>query len=68
MIQRYLDWEKAKFYRFEEKLKGSLGAGNLGPTTEEWDALTKEYERLKAKYDGDGILDRLEEWAIWNKS
>ena len=48
VTQRYFDWEKAKFYRYVRDRKDRLDKRNLGPTTEEWDALTKEYERLEA--------------------
>ena len=64
VIQRYLDWEKAKFYRFVRKRKDRLDKRDEGPTTEEWDALTKEYERIEVKYRGNGNLRRREEWAI----
>ena len=68
VTQRYLDWEKAKFYRYVRDRKSRLDKRNLGPTKEEWDALTKEHERLEAKYHGNGKLRNLEQWAIGTRA
>lgn len=68
VIQRYLDWEQAKYYRFVERRKGRLDARNTGPTKDEWDTWTKEYERLEAKYDGEGSLKNIEHWAVGTRA
>ena len=68
VIQRFLDWEKAKFYRYVKSRKDRLDRRSAGPTEEEWDSLTREYERLKVKYEGKGDLDKLEQWAIGTRA
>ena len=65
VAQRFLDWEKVKFYRFIKRTKARRDKMNRGPTAAEWADLTDEYQRIKAKYAGDmGDIDEKEEWAI----
>ena len=64
VTQRYLDWERAKAYLRLKDRKEGLDKRNLGPTKEEWDALNREYQRLKVKYRGNGDLGKHEQWAI----
>ena len=68
VVQRYLDWEKAKFYSFVKKRKDRLDSRSVGPTIDEWDALTKEYKQLEAKYRGNGQLGSREQWAIGTRA
>ena len=65
VAQRYLDWQKAEFYRFIKRTKERLDKMNRGPTIEEWADLTNENQSLKTKYVGGiGDIDNSEEWAI----
>ncbi len=65
VAQRYLDWQKAEFYRFIKRTKERLDKMNRGPTDDEWTDLTNQYQSLKTKYAGGiGDIDNSEEWAI----
>lgn len=64
VAQRYIDWEKAKFYRFIKRTKDRRDQMGQGPTDEEWEFLTTEYRALKEKYKDSGDIDKKEEWAI----
>ncbi len=68
VTQRYLDWEKAKFFHYVRDRKDGLDKRNLGPTTVEWDTLTKEYKRLETKYRGNDRLSKREGWAIGKRA
>lgn len=68
VAQRYLDWQRASFYRYIRDHKDSLDKRNLGPTTEEWGALTEDYRHLEAKYAGNGNLEHREQWAIGTRA
>ena len=46
VAQRYIDWEKAKFYRFIKRTKDRRDLIGHGPTDEEWELLTREYLAL----------------------
>ena len=63
--ERYLDWEKVKFYKFIKRTKERRDKMNRGPTIREWADLTNEYQWIKTKYAGGvGDIDEKEEWAI----
>lgn len=66
VIQRYSDWQNAKFYRYIKNNKDRLDESGQGPTDLEWKTLTEEYERAKEKYarQGEGIDKSVEGWAI----
>ncbi len=65
VAQRYLDWQKAEFYRFIKRTKERRDKMVGRPTDKEWSDLTNEYQSLKAKYaSGIGDIDKSEEWAI----
>ena len=65
VAQRYLDWEKVKFYRFIKRTRQRRNRMNGGPTNREWADLTNEYQRISAKYAGGiGGIEEKEEWAI----
>lgn len=66
VIQRYIDWHDAKFYRDTKKQRERLDESGQGPTDLEWKTLTEEYERAKEKYarQGEDIDKSDEGWAI----
>lgn len=68
VTERYLDWEKAKTYNHLKDRKKALAGAKLDPPDEEWDALAKEYDRLRAKYRGLGDLGRRDQWAIGTRA
>ena len=61
---RLLDWEFAKFYLDVKNRKCKLEERGLGPTDQEWETLTKNFDRLEEKYRGNGNLKNQREWAI----
>ena len=64
VFQRYLDWEFAKFYLDVKNNRCALDERGIGPTDQEWETLTNEYNRLEEKYRGNGNLKNQREWAI----
>ena len=56
VAQRYIDWERAKFYRFIKRTKVRRDQMGQGPTAEEWDLLTMEYLALKEMYKDNGDI------------
>ena len=68
VAQRYFDWEFAKFYRCIKAKGDGLDKRGMGPTKEEWESLTKEYNRLQEKYHESGNLRRREQWAIGTRA
>ena len=63
VIQRYSDWENAKFYRFVEKWKPRLDLQGTGPTEQEWTDMTNAYNDAEARYPNENMRDK-EGWAI----
>ena len=68
VAQRYLDWEFAKFYHGVKTQKSKLDKRNIGPAREEWESLTKKYNRLETKYHGSGNLRNHRHWAIGTRA
>ena len=64
VFQRYLDWEFAKIYLDVKNNRCALDKRGIGPTDQEWETLTKEYNRLEEKHRGNGNLKNQREWAI----